>query len=85
VTDATDYSTQYALGAEYGFRNVLFLRGGKRMYNDDRDAGDVGTVGLTGGFGLRLPVLGRNVRFDYSYETAGALQNIQIFSFEVGK
>lgn len=85
VTDATDYSTQYALGAEYGFRNVLFLRGGKRMYNDDRDYGDVGQVGLTGGFGLRLPVLGRNVRFDYSYETAGALQNIQIFSFEVGK
>lgn len=85
VTDATDYSTQYALGAEYGFRNILFVRGGKRMYNDDRTHGDVGTVGLAGGFGLRLPVLGRNVRFDYSYESAGALQNIQIFSFEVGK
>ena len=40
---------------------------------------------MSGGFGLRLPVLGRNVRFDYSYETAGALKNIQIFSFEVGK
>ncbi|MEQ1690099.1 MAG: PorV/PorQ family protein [Gemmatimonas sp.] len=85
VTDATDYSTQYAIGAEYGFRNLLFLRGGKRMYNDDRDRGDAGQVGLSGGFGLRLPVLGRNVRFDYSYEAAGALQNIQIFSFEVGK
>ncbi len=85
VTDATDYSTQYAIGAEYGFRNLLFLRGGKRMYNDDRDRGGAGQVGLAGGFGLRLPVLGRNVRFDYSYEAAGALQNIQIFSFEVGK
>jgi len=30
-------------------------------------------------------VFGRSVRFDYSYEGAGALQNIQIFSFEVGK
>jgi hypothetical protein len=85
VTDATDYSTQYAIGAEYGYKNMLFVRGGKRMYNDDRDRGDVGQVGLTGGFGLRLPVLGRNIRFDYSYEAAGALQNIQVFSFEVGK
>ncbi len=87
VTDATDYSTQYALGAEYGFKNILFLRGGKRMYNDDRDTGvdNKFGVGLAGGFGLRLPVMGRNVRFDYSYEGAGALQNIQVFSFEVGK
>ncbi len=85
VTDATDYSTQYAIGAEYGYRNLLFVRGGKRFYNDDRDRGDVGTVGLAGGFGLRLPVKGRSIRFDYSYEAAGALQNIQIFSFEVGR
>lgn len=87
VTDATDYSTQYALGAEYSYRNMLFLRGGKRMYNDDRDRGvDCKMcVGLAGGFGLRFPLFGRNVRFDYSYEGAGALQNNQIFSFEVGK
>lgn len=87
VTDATDYSTQYAIGAEYGFRNLLFLRGGKRMYNDDRDRGvdNKFAVGLSGGFGLRLPVFGRSVRFDYSYQGAGALQNVQVFSFEVGK
>lgn len=85
VTNSTDYSTQYAIGAEYGFKNVLYLRGGKRWYNDDRDHGDVGTVGLTGGFGLKMPVMGRAIRFDYSYEAAGALKNIQIFSFEVGK
>jgi hypothetical protein len=85
VSDATDYSTQYGIGMEYGYKNLLFLRGGKRMYNDNRDRGDVGQVGLAGGFGLRLPVFGRSVRFDYSYEAAGALKNIQIFSFEVGK
>ena len=85
VTDATDYSTQYGIGLEYGFRNLLFLRGGKRWYNDNRDRGTSNQVGLAGGFGLRLPVLGRNVKFDYSYESAGALQNIQIFSFEVGR
>lgn len=85
VTDATDYSTQYALGLEYGYNNLLFLRGGKRWYNDDRGRGTDNQVGLAGGFGLRLPVLGRNVKFDYSYEASGALQNIQIFSFEVGR
>jgi len=85
VSDATDYSTQYGVGLEYGFRNLLFVRGGKRWYNDERATGTDNQVGLAGGFGLRLPVLGRNVKFDYSYESAGALQNIQIFSFEVGK
>lgn len=85
VTDATDYSTQAAVGLEYAFRNLLFVRGGKRMYNDDRDRGGYSGVGVTGGFGLRIPVLGRPVKFDYSFEGAGALQNIQIFSFEVGR
>lgn len=85
LTDGTDISTQYALGVEYGFKNVLFLRGGKRMYNDDRDRGGYGSVGMAGGFGLRFPVFGRPIRFDYSYQDAGALQNIQVFSFEVGR
>lgn len=92
VTDGTDISTQYALGLEYGFRNILFVRGGKRMYNDERERStpgisgqDYGMIGLAGGFGLRFPVFGRPVRFDYSYQDAGPLQNVQIFSFEVGR
>ncbi|AMW04277.1 PorV/PorQ family protein [Gemmatimonas phototrophica] len=87
LTDGTDISTQYALGVEYAYKNMFFVRGGKRMYNDDRETGidNAGTLGLAGGFGLRVPLLGRNVRFDYSYEGAGALQNVQIFSFEVGR
>jgi hypothetical protein len=87
LTDGTDIATQYALGLEYGYRNTLFLRGGKRIYNDDRDLGQENktAIGLAGGFGLRFPVAGRAVRFDYSYQGAGALQNVQIFSFEVGR
>jgi hypothetical protein len=85
VNESTDFTTQYAIGLEYGYRNILFVRGGKRLYNDDRDRGTDTPVGLAGGFGLRLPAKGRNVRFDYSFESAGALQNIQIFSFEVGR
>lgn len=87
VTDGTDIATQYALGLEYGYRNIFFLRGGKRLYNDERDIGqkNKGAVGLAGGFGVRLPVKGRAIKFDYSYQGAGALQNVQIFSFEVGR
>jgi hypothetical protein len=85
VTDATDHATQAGVGIEYGFRNVLYARGGKRFYNDNRGQGGYSGIGLAGGFGLKFPLLGRPVRFDYSYEGAGALQNIQIFSFEVGR
>lgn len=87
LTDGTDIATQYAVGLEYAYKNMFFVRGGKRMYNDDRETGidNAGTLGLAGGFGLRMPLLGRNVRFDYSYQGAGALQNVQIFSFEVGR
>lgn len=84
ISDATDYSTQYGLGVEYGFRNTVFLRGGKRFYNDDRwVGGSAATYGLAGGFGLRVPLKGRALKFDYSFQNAGALQNIQIFSLEV--
>ncbi len=87
LTDGTDIATQYAVGLEYGYKNMFFVRGGKRMYNDDRDTGvdNAATLGLAGGFGIKVPLLGRQMRFDYSYQGAGALQNVQIFSFEVGR
>ncbi|MEP6765500.1 MAG: PorV/PorQ family protein [Gemmatimonadaceae bacterium] len=87
ANDATDQSTQYGFGAEYGFRNVLYLRGGKRIFGDQRSTGvsNGATNGLAGGFGIRLPLGGRSLKFDYSYQGAGALKNIQIFSFEVGR
>ncbi|MFN8859855.1 MAG: PorV/PorQ family protein [Gemmatimonadaceae bacterium] len=84
VADATDFATQYGVGAEYAFKNTVFVRGGKRFYNDDRWIGaSATTYGLAGGFGLRVPLKGRSIKFDYSFQNAGALQNIQIFSFEV--
>jgi hypothetical protein len=86
LSDGTDFATQYAVGLEYGYRNMFFLRGGKRIYGDQRDVGSSSTkYGAAGGFGLRIPAFKRAVRFDYSYENRGALDNIQIFSFEVGR
>ena len=87
VNDAVDVAPQLAFGGEYSFRNVFFARGGKRFFNDERAAGveTRGAYGLSGGFGLRLPVAGRGMRFDYSFTSLGDLQNIQVFSLEFGR
>ena len=87
VNDAVDLAPQLAFGGEYGFRNIFFARGGKRFFNDERAAGveTKGSYGLSGGFGLRLPVAGRAARFDYSFTSLGDLQNIQVFSLEFGR
>lgn len=84
--DAIDTNLQFATGVEYGFRNMAFLRAGKRFYNDDRVyGGEKGMYGLSGGLGLRLPLGGRSLRFDYGYTSLGELENVQVFSFEFGR
>lgn len=87
VNDAVDLAVQTAIGAEYGYKNLLFLRGGKKFYNDDRGApGEDGFgFGMSGGFGVRLPFAGRGLRFDYSYTALGDLRDIQVFSLELGR
>jgi hypothetical protein len=83
VTDGVDIATQLGFGAEYGFRNTLFVRAGKRFFNDDRDVDEGFAYGASVGAGLRFGIGGRDVRFDYSFTNVGELQNIQVFSFEV--
>lgn len=82
--DATDTDIQSTVALEYSFSEIIFVRGGKRWMNEnlaERDFSD----GLSGGFGLRLPVLGRNVSFDYAYTSLlSGLNNTQVFSFEYG-
>jgi hypothetical protein len=87
ANDAVDIAPQLGLGAEYSFRNVVFARAGKHFYNDDRTRGmdGAGMYGVSGGFGLRFPILGRAARFDYSYTSMADLNNIQAFSIEVGR
>ncbi len=83
LTSGVDIANQFAFGAEYAFKNTLFLRGGKRYFNDDREADSGFGYGTSVGAGFRLPVGGRSVRADYSFTNVGELQNIQVFSFEV--
>lgn len=85
INDAVDLPAQVGIGAEYGFRNFVFARGGKRFYNDERATGTSGAYGLSGGLGLRVPVAGRAFRFDYSFTSLGELNDMQVFSFEFGR
>lgn len=85
-SDAIDANLQTAFGLEYTWNQRFFLRGGKRFFNDERATGGRGLYGLSGGAGLRIP-LGeqRAVRFDYAYTSFGDLENVQVFTFELGR
>lgn len=85
LNDAVDTDIQLSVGLEYNFRQILYLRGGKKFVNEafDDDFREFSDF-LSFGGGLRLPVLGRHLAFDYAYTDMGELQNVQIFSFELG-
>ncbi|HSJ63657.1 MAG TPA: PorV/PorQ family protein [Gemmatimonadaceae bacterium] len=85
VSDAVDAAAQLGIGVEYSFRSTFFARAGKRFYGDDRSTGSSTKYGLSGGFGLRFPFVGRSARFDYSFTSLGDLKDIQVFSFEVSR
>jgi hypothetical protein len=83
-SDGVDTDLQIALAGEYSYHNTLFLRAGKRWYNQARTEFQTGSHGLSVGGGLRLPVLGRHLTFDYAYTSFTDLGNVQVFSFELG-
>ncbi|MFH1851242.1 MAG: PorV/PorQ family protein [Candidatus Neomarinimicrobiota bacterium] len=58
-----DYTERINLGWEYGFKKMLYLRGGYKFNHD--------TEGLSLGFGLSLPVAGFMTRLSYSFNDAG--------------
>lgn len=84
-SDAIDTDLQFAGGLEYSFNNLLFVRGGKRFYNDDRTTGSASMYGLSGGLGFRLPFRDRALRFDYAYTSVGDLDNVQVFTIGFGR
>lgn len=84
LTDAVDTDLQTSIGAEYSYRNLLYLRAGKRFANEASADFRPGKYGLSYGGGLRLPLVGRHIAFDYAYTSMGDLANVQIFSFELG-
>ena len=72
ITHPRDAGQQYNLGAEYGFRDVFFLRGGYRLRYD--------TQGLTLGAGIAL----RGAQLDYAFGSFDEqLQSVHRFTLGV--
>ena len=75
----SDNTESMNLGAEYGFRDMLFLRAGYRdMLLRD------GEQGLTFGAGFGQRFVGNlKVQLDYAYADFGRLENVQRFSLSL--
>ena len=71
---------EFRLGLEYAFDKMLFLRGGimQSQVQDDN------IFGPTFGFGVKLPVGGTNLDFDYAYRKTDFFSGSQWFSVMVG-
>lgn len=82
--DAIDTALEPSLGFEYGYRNIVFGRVGKRFFNEDRADFRDFNDGLSFGGGLRVPALGRYLNIDYAYTDMGLLDNIQTLSIQLG-
>jgi len=85
LNDAVDTDIQVAVGAEYNFNQLVFLRVGKKFVNEgyDNDFRSFSHA-LSFGGGLQLPLFGSRLSFDYAYTNMGELQNVHAFSFELG-
>ena len=66
-----DYTVYGAVGLEYSWRNIAFLRGGTRLYHD--------TAGFSIGGGLKWSMF----TVDYAYVNYGVLKNTQQFGISL--
>lgn len=69
-------------GLEYGFRDLLFLRGGYNMpmYPEDYPEDDEYQFGFTFGAGLQVNVGGNDVVFDYAFRNMELFDPINYFT-----
>jgi len=71
----SDNTESMSLGAEWRFRNMLFLRGGyQKLFEEDSE------VGLTLGIGLQYELFDYDIRFDYGWAEHGRLGATQRFT-----
>ena len=85
MADAIDTDVQMTLAAQYSFRDLVFLRAGKRFVNEKQTSFRTSSFGASFGGGIRLPLGGgRRFSFDYAYTGMDELKNIQVFSLEFG-
>lgn len=70
-----DNREHYSLGAEFGFAQTLFLRGGYTFNTDEE--------GLSLGSGVRMDLGSASVYVDYAYVTFGVFDAVHMFSLGI--
>jgi hypothetical protein len=74
VLDSRDYDVRHNLGAEVGYRNTFFLRGGYKFNYDE--------VKYTAGLGFDLhPFIGYKIKLDYVFLDYGVFGAMNQFTF----
>ncbi len=71
-----DNSENLALGLEYAWNSMVYLRGGYHINVDEE--------GLTAGAGVQLPIGSGKVGVDYAFSDFGRLGNIHRLSIKLG-
>ena len=85
ATDAIDTDVQITLAGQYAFRDMIFLRAGKKFVNEKETDFRGPSHGASLGGGVKLPFGGsRRLSFDYAYTEMNELKNVQVFSIEFG-
>ena len=76
VMDSRDYIHRFAFGGEFGWKEMVFLRGGYQ-FNSDED-------GFSVGGGLKFGFDWADIIIDYAYTDLGVFNNTQRFSIIFG-
>lgn len=69
LTNPSDNAEQLSIGAEYGFLNQFYLRGGYEFGHEERVIPSMGT-------GIKIPFAGRRVAIDYGFTNYNRLGSI---------
>lgn len=71
-----DYSERVNLGAEYGFKDLFFLRGGYKFNYD------IESVSMGGG--VKIETNGMNLKAEYAFVKMDVFNNVNMFSLMFG-
>jgi hypothetical protein len=74
ITRVNDADEQYNVGAEYVFNDIFSLRGGYKFAYDAEN--------VTGGFGMKLNMMGVDGAFDYGYNNFKYLPGTHSFTLQ---
>ena len=73
---------EYKIGAEYGYNDIFFLRGGYSMSPESQTAEYI--YGFTAGAGLHYNLEGISVAVDYAYRDVEFFDGNHIFGVMLG-